>query len=62
MVFLNGTLFIGAFPNSFCTNNTGMVFYRNVANQSDLTLVGSKVVGVYTNYTFNPNYAFVVTW
>jgi hypothetical protein len=62
LVYLNGSVLIGAFPISFCTNNTGMVFYRNVTNPADLTAVGSAVVSLYTNYTFNPTYAFVVTW
>jgi hypothetical protein len=61
-VFLNGTALISAFTNAFCTNNTGMVYYRNVTNAADLITISSKVVSVYTNYSFNASAAFVVTW
>jgi hypothetical protein len=62
MVFLNGTVFIGVNPNTFCTNNSGMVYFRQVTNAPDLATIGSKVMTVYNNYTFNPSYAYVVTW
>jgi hypothetical protein len=62
LVYLNGSVLIGAFPISFCTNNTGIVMYRTVTNLSDLAAISSQVVGAFSNYTFNSNNAFVVTW
>jgi hypothetical protein len=64
LVYLNGSaVFIGVNPNTFCTNSSGVVYYRAVNNASDLATISAKVLSVYSNYTFFvAQQAFVVTW
>jgi hypothetical protein len=63
-VYLNGTAFVSAWSNLFCTNGTGAVYSRVVTNASDFALISAQVVAVYTNYTavFTASQAFVITW
>jgi hypothetical protein len=62
-ITFNDSTPIYAFMNYFTTNGGGAVYYRNVNDSADQTLIQIKVAAAYPIYsTFNPNNSFVITW
>jgi hypothetical protein len=62
-VAFNDSTPIYAFMNNFTTNAGGAVYYRNVNDSADQTLIQIKVASAYPIYsTFSANSSFVITW
>jgi hypothetical protein len=63
-VLLNGASFVSVYSGLFCTNNSGMIYTRQVTSASDLSTVSGWIQSAYSaSYpSFAAQQAFVITW